>query len=141
MSPTQTGFGTWQDKESQEDAVATALKAGCRLIDTANIYGTEPMVGAGIRKSGVPRDQIFLVTKLWNHKHHPNSVESSLDDSLNQLGVDYVDLYLMHWPVAFKDGDEKMPKDNDGNMILGDTDYIQTCVEFQSHRIASHSDR
>ncbi len=120
------GFGTWQDKDAQEDAVAIALKAGYRHIDTANIYGTEPAVGAGIRKSGVPRDQIFITTKLWNHKHHPNSVESSLDDSLNQLGVDYVDLYLMHWPSAFKDGDEKFPKDNDGNTIPGDTDYVDT---------------
>jgi len=83
-------------------------------------------VGAGIRKSGVPREEIFITTKLWNHKHAPESVEASLDDSLNQLGVDHVDLYLMHWPVAFKDGDEKMPKDKDGNMILGDTDYIET---------------
>lgn len=137
--------------------MAIALKAGYRHIDTANIYGTEPAVGAGIRKSGVPRDQIFIsksvdqrvaliwdpsgfglrqlltfcpslsaATKIWNHKHHPDSVEASLDDSLNQLGVDYVDLYLMHWPVAFKDGDEKMPKDKDGNMILGDTDYVDT---------------
>lgn len=58
------GFGTWQDKDAQEDAVLTALKAGYRHIDTAHIYGTEPAVGAGIKKSGVPREQIFLVTKL-----------------------------------------------------------------------------
>lgn len=54
------GFGTWQDKDSQESAVETALKAGYRHIDTAHIYGTEPMVGKGIKKSGVPRDQIFV---------------------------------------------------------------------------------
>ena len=57
------GFGTWQDKEAQEPAVTAALKAGYRHIDTARIYGTEPAVGAAIKKSGVPRDQIFLVTK------------------------------------------------------------------------------
>jgi diketogulonate reductase-like aldo/keto reductase len=58
------GFGTWQDKDSQENAVATALKSGYRHIDTAHIYGTEPMVGNGVRKSGVPRDQIFITTKV-----------------------------------------------------------------------------
>lgn len=58
------GFGTWQDKDAQEEAVYTALKAGYRHIDTARIYGTEPAVGEGIRKSGVPRDQIFLVTSM-----------------------------------------------------------------------------
>ena len=57
------GFGTWQDKDAQEEAVAIALKTGYRHIDTAHIYGTEPMVGKGIKKSGVPRDQIFITTK------------------------------------------------------------------------------
>jgi hypothetical protein len=64
--------------------------------------------------------------KLWNNRHDPKSVEKSLDDSLKELGVDYVDLYLMHWPSPFKDGEEKMPKDNDGKVIPGDTDYVDT---------------
>jgi alcohol dehydrogenase (NADP+) len=67
-----------------------------------------------------------ITTKLWNNRHDPKSVEKSLDDSLRELGVDHVDLYLMHWPAPFKDGDEKMPKDNDGNIIPGDADYIDT---------------
>ena len=64
--------------------------------------------------------------KIWNNRHAPKSVEKSLDDSLQALGVDYVDLYLMHWPSPFKDGEEKMPKDNDGKVIPGDTDYVDT---------------
>ena len=65
------GFGTWQDKEAQEPAVTAALQCGYRHIDTARIYGTEPAVGAAIKKSGVPRDQIFLVTKYVQPKALP----------------------------------------------------------------------
>lgn len=120
------GFGTWQDKDEQEGAVETALKVGYRHIDTARIYGTEPMVAAGIKKSGVPRDQIFITTKLWNNSHDPKSVEPALDASLKDLGVDYVDLYLMHWPAPFKDGDKMFPKGEDGKVIPGDADYVDT---------------
>lgn len=86
------GFGTWQDKDAQADAVYEALKAGYRHIDTARIYGTEPGVAAGIKKSGVPREQIFITTKLWNNSHDPKDVEPALDASLKDLETDYVDL-------------------------------------------------
>src|ERR1700761_7582080 len=120
------GFGTGQDKDEQEQAVAIALKAGYKHIDTARIYGTEPMVAAGIKKSGVPREEIFITTKLWNNSHDPKSVEPALDASLKDLGVDYVDLYLMHWPSPFKDGNSKFPKGADGMVIPGDADYVDT---------------
>ena len=86
-------------------------------------YGTEPAVGAAIKKSGVPRDQIFITTKLWNNSHHPEDVEKAVDASLKDLGTDYLDLYLMHWPVAFKRGDSLMPKEN-GKMLTDSIDYV-----------------
>lgn len=119
------GFGTWQDAGAQEDAVTEALKAGYRHIDTARIYGTEPAVGAAIRKSGIPRSEIFITTKLWNNSHHPDDVEPALDASLEDLGTDYLDLYLMHWPSPFARGDALMPKKND-KIQTGDADYVDT---------------
>ncbi|MCJ1252424.1 hypothetical protein MMC24_000230 [Lignoscripta atroalba] len=119
------GFGTWQDAHAQEDAVTEALKAGYRHIDTARIYGTEPAVGAAIKKSGIPRDQLFITTKLWNHSHHPDDVEAALDASLKDLDTDYLDLYLMHWPSPFARGSAMMPKEN-GKMKVGETDYVDT---------------
>ncbi|KAL8776078.1 MAG: hypothetical protein Q9194_003397 [Teloschistes cf. exilis] len=125
------GFGTWQDKDAQEDAVTEALKAGYKHIDTARMfaslpYGTEPACGAAIKKSGIPRSTLFITTKLWNNSHHPSDVEPALDASLKDLGMDYVDLYLMHWPVAFGRGDSMFPKDDKGKTINGDTDYVDT---------------
>ncbi|KAI4211124.1 MAG: hypothetical protein LQ351_006023 [Letrouitia transgressa] len=120
------GFGTWQDKDAQEDAVTECLKAGYRHIDTARIYGTEPAVGNAIRKSGIPREKIFVTTKLWNNNHHPDDVGPALDASLKDLGLDYVDLYLMHWPAPFARGDTQIPKDSNGKTITGDTDYVDT---------------
>jgi len=119
------GFGTWQDKDDQETAVTEALKAGYRHIDTARIYGTEPMVGKAIKKSGIPRDELFITTKLWNNSHSPKDVEPALDASLKDLGMDYVDLFLIHWPVAFKSGDNMFPK-KDGKVEIDNIPYLDT---------------
>lgn len=120
------GFGTWQDKDAQEGAVLSALKAGYRHIDTARVYGTEPAVGKAIKESGIPRDQIFVTTKLWNNSHKTEDVEPALDASLKDLGLEYVDLFLMHWPSAFKSGDNLFPKDSNDKTIPGDADYTET---------------
>jgi len=119
------GFGTWQDEDAQEEAVLEAIQAGYQHIDTAAVYGTEKAVGQAIKKSGVPREDLFITTKLWNNKHHPDDVEGALQQSLDELDLEYVDLYLMHWPVAWKRGDELFPKLN-GKPAMEDVDVVYT---------------
>lgn len=100
------GFGTWQtpDGEVAEASVLAALKAGYRHIDTAAIYKNEASVGRGIAKSGVPREEVFLTTKLWNTAHSYEAAKQAIEESMSKLGVDYLDLYLIHWPTASKEG-------------------------------------
>ena len=81
-------------------------------------------MGAAIKKSGIPREQLFITTKLWNNRHHPDDVEAALDASLENLGTDYLDLYLMHWPSSFRRGSDVFPKGPDGKVIKGDSDYV-----------------
>jgi len=121
------GFGTWQAPPHEvEAAVEMALKAGYRHLDCAPIYRNENEVGNGIRKSGVKREDIFITTKLWNTKHAPSDVEGALDQSLKDLGVSYVDLYLMHWPIAFAAGDKLFPLDDEGNFRIADIHAVDT---------------
>jgi 2,5-diketo-D-gluconate reductase A len=94
----QLGFGVWQ--VSPGDIVPTlheALEVGYRCIDTAALYGNEEGVGEAIRTSGVPLEEIFLTTKVWNDRH--GEVRKAFDESMERLGLDYVDLYLIHWPA------------------------------------------
>ncbi|CAE6431134.1 unnamed protein product [Rhizoctonia solani] len=92
------GLGTWQSKPEEVTAAAEhALKSGYRHIDCAFAYGNEAQVGEGIKKSGVPRSEIFITTKVWSTYHR--RVKESLEESLKNLGTDYIDLLLMHWPV------------------------------------------
>jgi len=120
------GLGTWQDANAMEAAVLCALQAGYRHIDTARCYGTEPAVGKAIKQSGVPRSELFVTSKLWNNKHHPDDVGPALQESLDDLGLEYLDLFLMHWPVAFKRGDNMFPQDDQGNIITENIDYVDT---------------
>ena len=121
------GFGTWQAAPHEvEKAVEIALQAGYKHIDCAAIYRNETEVGQGIKNSGVDRKDIFITSKLWNSKHDPKDVEAALDKSLKDLGVEYVDLYLMHWPVAFASGDRWFPLDNDGVFKLSKVHFNET---------------
>ena len=94
------GLGVWKAEEGPEveQAVLHALECGYRLIDTAAIYGNEAGVGKAIRESGVPREEIFLTTKLWTSDQGFDSAKRAFEASLERLGLDYVDLYLIHWP-------------------------------------------
>ncbi len=98
------GLGVFQSSDGNEviNAVQWALEAGYRLIDTAAIYGNEVGVGEAIRQSHVPREEIFVTTKVWNGAQREGRVLEAFDESMEKLGLDYVDLYLVHWPVAGK---------------------------------------
>src|ERR1700676_36333 len=103
----QVGLGVWQTPpEDTERAVATALDAGYRHIDTAAAYGNERGVGSAVAKSGLPREDVYLVTKLWNADHGYGSTLAAFDASMDRLGLsgsdDYLDLYLIHWPMPAK---------------------------------------
>lgn len=100
----RVGLGVYQSGRGQEteQAVAEALRIGYRHVDTARIYGNEQDVGAAVRKSGVPREQLYLTTKLWNDDHGYDAALRACDASLKRLGVEYLDLYLLHWPVRGK---------------------------------------
>ncbi|PCG84470.1 oxidoreductase [Streptomyces sp. WZ.A104] len=100
----QLGFGVWQVPDDEaEKAVATALRAGYRSIDTAAIYENEAGTGKAVATSGIARDELFITTKLWNSEQGYDSTLRAFDASLDKLGLDYVDLYLIHWPVPAKD--------------------------------------
>ncbi len=95
----QIGLGVWQTPpDVAGPVVETALRAGYRHVDTAAIYGNEAEVGEGIRAAGIVREDLFITTKLWNEEQGYNSTLRAFDESLERLGLDYVDLYLIHWP-------------------------------------------
>jgi 2,5-diketo-D-gluconate reductase A len=100
----QLGFGVFQVPPAETAAaVVTALEAGYRHLDTAAIYENEEAVGAGIAAAGIPREELFVTTKLWNDGHGAAAAADAFARSLARLGLDYVDLYLIHWPVPSAD--------------------------------------
>ncbi|KAL9092173.1 MAG: hypothetical protein Q9165_004606 [Trypethelium subeluteriae] len=105
------GFGTWNLRVSAQntsDAVSAALQTGFRHIDCAKVYGNQKEVGNGIgnglKKAGLERNEVWITSKLWNDHHDPDRVEEGLDETLSELNLQYLDLYLMHWPVAAEGG-------------------------------------
>jgi aldehyde reductase len=116
------GFGTLIPSSAVTvSATRDALEAGFRHFDCAERYRNEREVGealqAGVAAGGIAREDVFVTTKLWNTNHRPERVEPAFEASLERLGLNYLDLYLMHTPFAFQPGDEQDPRDEKGNVI------------------------
>lgn len=129
-------LGSWVGTDPKELARAvswllTALEAGYRHIDTAALYGTEGAVGEAVRQSGIPRKDLYITTKL--PFHHTKRVRESLDKSLKRAGLDYFDLYLVHWPqVVVYNSSNPVPLDADGSVMLDETsDFNDTWKEME----------
>lgn len=107
------GYGTWQVTDPQEavDGVVNAVKEGYRHIDTAQMYGNEEYVGKGIKECGVPREELFVTSKLNNNNHGYDRAKKTIEESLKRLDLDYLDLFLIHWPVV-KDNGGDWKQDN-----------------------------
>jgi len=100
----QLGYGVFKiPDDDAERAVSEALAAGYRHIDTASVYGNERGVGRAVAASGIPRDQLFITTKLWKDKHEGDAPAEAMAESLEKLGLAYVDLYLIHWPTPARE--------------------------------------
>ena len=125
------GLGTWnaQGKELA-DAVRVAIRAGYRHIDTAANYKNEHLVGEAIRdcidEGLVRREDLFVTTKVWNNSHSRASVPQALRRSLEALQLEYVDLYLIHYPIGYQEGEALSPMDANGRVITSDVDYVET---------------
>lgn len=129
----QFGLGTWlSEKGKVQTAVEDAIDLGYRQIDCAWVYGNEDEVGAAIKNKIdqriVKREELFIVSKLWNIHHQPDDVQRALDLSLRSLDLDYLDLYLMHFPLGFENiNDNPFPFDKKNNrMFFDEIDYITT---------------
>lgn len=128
------GLGTWKATNAGEafEAVKLAIKIGYRHIDCAWVYNNEDEVGKAIREcideGIVSREDLWITSKLWNNRHHPDEVEKACRESLEALGLDYLDLYLVHWPMAFS---VPFPSENDGYITLEEQPLEKTWAAME----------
>ncbi|XP_069088945.1 aldo-keto reductase family 1 member A1 isoform X1 [Pleurodeles waltl] len=131
QSVTEMGVKPMLDPGQVKEAVKYSLATGYRHIDCAAVYDNEAEIGEAFQGSvgpekAIKREELFVTSKLWNTKHHPEDVEPALRKSLKDLKLEYLDLYLMHWPYAFQRGDVDFPRDTDGKVLYDFIDYKET---------------
>ena len=126
----RVGFGTWlSPAEVVKAAVSTAVDVGYRHVDCAHSYYNQTGVGAALEermKGLVSRQELFITSKLWNTHHGAGDVRPACLQTLEELNLDYLDLYLIHWPVAYKKSSVKIPYNDDGSIAISDVHYTET---------------
>ncbi|KAK0403458.1 hypothetical protein QR680_016930 [Steinernema hermaphroditum] len=125
------GLGTWLSQPGEvADAVKKAIFAGYRHIDCAHAYGNQKEIGACLEalfaEGAAKREELFITSKIWNTFHSYEAAKSAVDTILEELRLEYLDLCLIHWPIAYKEGGEKFPKDEDGKILYSGIDFMET---------------
>jgi alcohol dehydrogenase (NADP+) len=141
------GLGTWKsDPGKVGDAVKAALKVGYRHIDCAAVYGNEKEVGSALKESfsayDINREDVWITSKLWNTAHKPEDVKPALKQTLSDLQLETLDLYLIHWPIAFKPGLEGFPQSDSDYLSLDEVPLIETweaMLEAKNEGLIKHA--